>query len=99
MVYAAIAFVVSFGIACNVTLLVGCRPFNAYWLQSNPTWLAANEGKFHCYDEGTYIVVAATISMVTDFVVCVLPMSLFLKLNIAKRQKFALAAIFGVGFL
>jgi hypothetical protein len=80
-------------------MLVGCRPFNAYWLQVNPMWLAKNQGKFYCYDEATYIVVAATISMVTDFFVCVLPLSLFLRLKISNRQKLALAAIFGVGFL
>jgi hypothetical protein len=98
-VYAAIIFVGSFCIAGLTTLLVGCRPFNAYWLELNPAWAAANEGKFYCYDEGPYIIAVATISMVTDFLVCVLPMMLFLRLNIGFRQKLALAAIFGVGFL
>lgn len=58
-----------------------------------------NEGKYYCIDEGAFIIAAAVISMVQDFMVCILPMVLFLRLNISARQKIALAIIFGVGFL
>jgi hypothetical protein len=70
----------------------------AYWMQVNPVWLAENQGKYACYDEAAYIVFIATVSMLTDFVVCILPMSLFLRLQMNWRRKLALAAIFGVGF-
>ena len=63
----------------------------------NPTWIAEN--KHTCYNEAHYIVFMATFSMVTDFVVCILPLSLFIKLHMHWRQKLALAAIFGAGFL
>jgi hypothetical protein len=98
-VYVSIGLIASFFVASLITMLVGCQPFSSYWLQSNPVWLQENQGKFTCYDESLFIVIAATWSMVTDFLVCVLPLMLFLKLNMARRQKFVLTAIFGIGFL
>ncbi|KIW06153.1 uncharacterized protein PV09_03315 [Verruconis gallopava] len=98
VIYGSIAFVASFAMAGVITMFVGCRPLSAYWLQVNPLWFSANQGKFFCYNEGVYIVIAASISMVTDFVVCVLPLCLFLKIQIHWKQKLALTAIFGVGF-
>jgi hypothetical protein len=82
-----------------ITLLVGCRPLNAYWMQVKPQWLEANQGKYSCYDEAAYIVWIAVFSMVTDFLACLLPMSLFFSLHMNWRRKAALAAIFGSGFL
>jgi hypothetical protein len=98
ILYGVIAFVACCCIAGFITMLVGCRPIHAYWMQVDPVWLAENTGKFTCYDEAAYIVFIATISMITDFLVCILPMSLFLRLQMYWKRKLALAAIFGVGF-
>ena len=68
-------------------------------MQNNEEWLLDNAGKFVCYNENVYIVFMATFSMITDFLVCILPLTLFMKLHMHWRQKIALAAIFGVGFL
>jgi hypothetical protein len=50
-------------------------------------------------DEGAMVVSASVVSMVLDFVACLLPMAFVARLRISRRQKLALAGIFGVGFL
>lgn len=98
-VYAAIAFVVLFCVAFNIVAFTTCKPLNAYWNMGNGFWQLANEGKYHCADEGAVVVTCAAISMVQDFLVCILPMTLFWHLRIFLAQKLSLAGIFGVGFL
>jgi hypothetical protein len=99
ILYGTMAFVTSVCFAGVITVLVGCRPLRAYWMVVNPLWAMENEGKYVCYDEGPYIVTFATLSMLTDFLVCILPMSLFFRLQLNWRRKLALAGIFGIGFL
>lgn len=99
ILYGMIALVAGYSVGAFLTLLVGCRPIHAYWMQIDQLWLAENQGKFTCHNEAISTVLIATFSMVTDFIVCILPMSLFLSLRLNWRRKFALAAIFGIGFL
>lgn len=94
-VYAAIAFVAVYYFIFMINLFVGCRPFEAFWLQVNPFW----QGKYQCINEAANLIAAATISVVQDFLACGMPMILFWKLQIPFRQKVLLGAIFGVGFL
>jgi len=75
-----------------------CTPFNSYWLQADYGWLYSHENDFHCSDEGTALVASAAISALQDFLACGMPMILFWKLQIPRRQKLALGAIFSVGF-
>lgn len=98
-VYFAIFFVVGFCLVFLVLAFFHCKPLNAYWNQGSITWRIANRGKWKCTDEGVLVVTACVISMVQDFVACLLPMALFARLRISRKQKFALASIFGVGFL
>jgi hypothetical protein len=98
-VYAAIAFVVVYFIVFWVNLFTGCRPFYAFWMQVDLVWAAENAGKYYCFDELKNLIVAAGISVAQDFIACGLPMILFWKLKVPRRQKVALGAIFGVGFL
>lgn len=94
-VYAAIAFVAAYYFIFTINLLVGCRPFYAFWMQVDPFW----DNKYKCIDEAANLVAAATISVVQDFIVCGMPTILLWKLRISSRQKIALAGIFGIGFL
>ena len=98
-VYFTIFTVAAFWLSCIIGVFAGCRPFHAYWMQVDPFWLASNQGKYSCIDEAAFILAAAVISMVQDFMVCLLPMVLFLRLNINLRQKLALVVIFGVGIV
>jgi hypothetical protein len=94
-VYAAIAFVAVYYFIFMINLFVGCQPIEAFWLQANPSW----QGKYECINEAANLIAAAVISVIQDFLACGMPMVLFWKLRIPFRQKIALAAIFGVGFL
>jgi hypothetical protein len=76
-------------------LFVGCQPIQAFWLQVN----LFSQDKYQCINEAANLIAAAAISVVQDFLACGMPMVLFWKLRIPFRQKIALAAIFGVGFL
>jgi hypothetical protein len=93
-VYAAIVFVVVFCVAYNIVGFTQCRPLNAYWNMGNGFWQLANEGKWSCADEGIVVVTCAAISMIQDFLVCILPMALFWHLRITFKQKVALSGIF-----
>jgi hypothetical protein len=95
-VYTAIFFVVAYAIVYFVLAFFHCRPLRAYW---NIFWRLSHPDDYYCTDEGAMVVSACVISMVQDFVACLLPMALFARLKISRKQKFALAGIFGVGFL
>jgi len=85
-------------VAFFIILFNVCKPFPSFWLQADYFWLAANENNFKCMNEGVILVSSAAISAVQDFVACGLPIILFWKLQIPKRQKIALGGIFALGF-
>jgi hypothetical protein len=98
-VYAAITFVVLYFVTFFIVLFVSCRPLYAYWKQVDIVWNVENEGKYHCINEEADLLAAAIVSVIQDFLACGMPIILFWKLKIPIRQKIALGAIFGVGFL
>lgn len=93
MLYGTMFVVIGTTVGGFLTHMIGCRPLEAYWMQNNTIWLSANAGKFQCYNESVYIVTQATISMITDFIVCILPLSLFMKLQMHWRQKVSICCI------
>jgi hypothetical protein len=100
-VRAAIASVVAYGITFQLTLYFGCHPLNAFWNQVDFNWVATHtEGvNYHCFSETGSILSSTAISIVQDFITCGMPTILFWKLQLPIRQKIALGALFGVGFL
>lgn len=99
MLYASIAFVIGYFVAFFINIFLICTPFNSFWLQADYVWLTVHRGDFHCQDEGVVLVVSAAISAFQDILACCLPMVLLWKLQIPKRQKYALGTIFSVGIL
>ncbi|KAE9970252.1 hypothetical protein EG327_010349 [Venturia inaequalis] len=97
MCYASIAFVIVYFITFSTDILLMCTPPSSFWLQSDSAWLKVHENDFHCQDEGVVLVISATISAFQDVLACCLPMVLLWKLQIPKRQKYALGAIFSAG--
>ncbi|KAF2101379.1 hypothetical protein NA57DRAFT_35108, partial [Rhizodiscina lignyota] len=95
-VRASIVFVIAYGITFEVTLFASCTPFHAFWQEIDPTWAATH--KHRCTDEGANLYAASVVSVVQDLITCLLPTMLFWKLQLPRRQKIALGAIFGVGF-
>jgi hypothetical protein len=97
----AMASVVAYCITFELTLFLGCRPIDSFWNQVDPIWITTHvEGvDYHCFSEPANALAASGISIVQDFLACGLPIILFWKLKLPFRQKAALAAVFGVGFL
>jgi len=60
-------------------------------------WRLQNE--MTCHNEGAIIVAVVVTSTVQDLVICALPIFLVWNLQIPKRQKAALIAIFAMGLL
>jgi hypothetical protein len=95
IVNGAIAAQCIYGIAFFLLMILQCRPINSYWLQFSYTY----KEEFSCLFEGSVPLSNACISVVTDFLAAMLPMFLFLQLKMPRRDKYGLAAIFGVGFM
>lgn len=97
--YASIIFVIAYFIAFFTNIFLLCTPLSSYWLQADYVWLTLHGSDFHCQDEALALVISAAISAFQDVLACCLPMILLWKLQIPRRQKYALGAIFSVGIL
>ncbi|KAK0640426.1 hypothetical protein DIS24_g9394 [Lasiodiplodia hormozganensis] len=91
-----IAFVAALAVTFAILLCAGCRPFKAFWLRVNIEWVMNNE--YSCFNEGVNFIVFAVINVITDAAVCILPLLVLRRLQMPKRQKWALSALFGIGF-
>ena len=91
---AAIASIIAYWFAFTIALFAGCTPFSAFWRQIDPLWKV----DWNCVDEPAVIIAASITSIVQDFMCCFMPVILFWELQISRRRKLGLMAIFGVGF-
>jgi hypothetical protein len=95
IVNAAVAAQCIYGITFVLLMILQCRPISSYWLQFSHPYTE----EFSCLFEGSVPLSNACISVVTDFFAAMLPMFLFLQLQMPKRDKYGLGVIFGVGFM
>lgn len=77
-------------IALTFLLSLVCVPVAKFW---DPTV----EG--HCLNELVIWYVVAGINLVTDFIVCGIPLPVISHLHLPRRQKLMLVAVFCLGFL
>jgi hypothetical protein len=98
-VYGAISFVLAYFVTWEILLFTRYRPLYADWMLGNPFWWAEHKDEVHYINEGVVIASSAIVSAVQDFIVCGMPMMVFWKMTIPRRQRIALGAIFAVGFL
>ncbi|KAF2837819.1 integral membrane protein, partial [Patellaria atrata CBS 101060] len=96
-VWLSIASVIGYMVAFMIALFATCRPIDAYWNFMDPAWTSKHE--YTCADEAAILFSAVIISMIQDIITCVLPIWFVWNLQLAKRQKIAVAGIFLVGFL
>jgi hypothetical protein len=92
-----IVIVVLSAIGQEITLLAGCKPFNAYWNQVDFAWAARN--KYSCYDEGAGQYATIAVGAFHDLMVCVIPMAMIAKVPLPRRQKVALFVLFSLGLM
>jgi hypothetical protein len=88
-----ILYFLSFGL----TLLLLCRPLHAYWDSFSPVWAASH--RFHCASENAALPASSAFSVAGDFYSTLLPLILVYYLELPRRQKFALYALFALGFM
>ena len=97
MVRAAIIFQVIWTFAFTVILCLTCQPLEKYWLRNEPG--IHYEDPVRCLNERVYWPVSAVISFVTDFIATVLPGWFVFQLQLPKKQKNSLYAVFSLGFV
>ncbi|SMR53810.1 unnamed protein product [Zymoseptoria tritici ST99CH_3D1] len=78
-------------------LIGGCRPVNAYWRAYDPVYAASVE--YTCTPTKFLKPLSGGLSVVSDFYAVVLPIGLLWHLKISKRQRYALNAVFSLGFV
>ena len=94
-VWAALSFTIGYTLALVLALVFNCTPTNAYWMSLDPEW----KHEYHCRDTRSLNPIAGALSAVSDLYSVVLPMVMLRKLQITRRQKIGLNAIFGLGSL
>ena len=96
-VWGTMASVVAYFVSFTFAVVFTCNPVQGYWRMFDLMWRLQNEMK--CHDEGPVIVAVVVVSTIQDFVIYGLPISLLWNLQIPRRQKAALIAIFAMGLL
>jgi hypothetical protein len=96
-VWGSIAFVIAYFVAFGFAVIFTCSPVQGYWRMLDISWRLQN--KLQCHNEGATIVAVVVVSTVQDLVICALPIFLVWNLQIPRRQKAALIAIFAMGLL
>ncbi|GME23723.1 Integral membrane protein [Neofusicoccum parvum] len=89
-------FVIAYAFVFTLMLFVDCRPFDAFWNKLNPQWALAHN--YTCFNEGADFIASAVVSVIQDAAVCILPLLVVRRLQMPRKQKLALAGLFGVGF-
>ncbi len=78
-------------------LLFGCQPIKAYWYRLNFAWAASHD--WHCDSENIGLPTSGALSVIGDFYSALLPMLLIMSLDLPRRQKLSLYALFALAFL
>lgn len=95
--YTVLCAVITFCIGIFIGIIVGCTPFEAYWLAFDPVWRTTH--RFHCSSSPKALFVAVSIvPCPLDFLVAFIPILLVRKLTIPLGQKVALVSLFAVAF-
>jgi hypothetical protein len=93
--WAAIIFVAIFTIITYAILVTSCTPTEAFWRHLDPNYNTS----YHCINPNTQAWASKlmdVLSTLTSIYSLVLPAIVLLRLNINKRQKIGLGAIFSL---
>jgi len=89
---------VLYAISLVLVLLISCRPLHMYWDQFSVVNFIKNQN-YHCANDAISLPCAASLSVLGDAYATILPLFLLKGLRIPLKQKIALYALFGLGFL
>ena len=91
------AFVVAYFFAFFFALIFTCHPVAGHWRYFDIAWRFKH--KLTCNDEGAILVGVVIVGTLQDFLIWTLPILLIWNLQMPRRQKFALAGLFGIGLM
>lgn len=86
-----LGFLVAYGIINVFVGVFTCTPIQYFWDKSIPGGT--------CIKFVTWWFFNASVGILTDLVLCVLPMPMLKTLNLPRRQKYGLIGVFGIGGL
>ncbi|PGH12220.1 hypothetical protein AJ79_04400 [Helicocarpus griseus UAMH5409] len=88
-IYVILGVLLAYYIPCLFMKIFACRPVSGYWLGvENGGW---------CFNQQKVIMADSVISMVSDFVILVLPLPLTWNLHISTAKKLKVIGILGAG--
>ena len=93
----AIASILAYFIVFFLLMFLQCRPTESYWRQFS--FPDKYEADYTCFFEGHLPTANAFISVITDFMTALLPIFLFVQVQLPIRQKISLGILFGVGLM
>lgn len=97
IVKSAIAVILGYFITFFFLMIFQCWPVASYWKQFSYPDPYTEE--FKCLFEGAVPMANAIVSVVTDFLTALLPICLFVQVQLPIRQKISLGILFGIGFM
>lgn len=92
VVISLITFTTAYGLTYPFLLILGCRPIEASWN------LAAMRGA-KCIDKKAVYYALSVTNILMDVVCLVLPLKIIIPLQMGRRQKWSLIALFATGGL
>ncbi|KAK3067958.1 hypothetical protein LTR53_014829 [Teratosphaeriaceae sp. CCFEE 6253] len=96
-IWAAVAFTIIYTLSMLFALIFNCSPTWAYWKAYDKDWDAQQE--YHCAETGIVNLIAGILSIVSDLYSIVLPCLMLQGLEMPRRQKVTLNAIFAIGLV
>ncbi|KAL1796639.1 hypothetical protein ACET3X_005179 [Alternaria dauci] len=97
--WASIVAIALFCTAFSVVLVTACSPLDAFWYRFDIVKQISGYS-YHCWiNEYADLLSASIISALQDAIAAFLPTLLYWKLQMPRRQKIALGAIFALGYL
>lgn len=91
-VFVLLALTVGWMIAMGVTNFLLCMPLHAYWD-------VLFQGKQICLEDVPFYVSFSATDLCLDLLIYVFPLPAVAKMNLAEKEKWAVAGIFGIGLL
>ena len=96
MIYTTQVLVIVWLIASSIPGIYRCHPIDDMW---NPLIFSGIDVRDHCIDENAYYVSTSVVNVALDFWILVLPVSIVWTLQLSRRRKAGLIAIFLLGIL
>lgn len=80
-----------------LTLIFNCHPVSAYWKNVDPIWASTHE--WSCFDSKASNYLVGSFAVISDIYALFLPWGMTWNLEMPRKQKIGLNAIFSVGIV